>query len=168
MTIQRRPSCGWQPPHAVTPPPSIKRAVRVMCVGAVITAIFVIFAAVNTNPGSLGIGNPSTDAYHAGEVFGTILFAAVLAGLWPWMAWKNYRGRAWARVTSTVLFGFMSLYAVTFVIAMAVGAVTLPGVLIILQWCTGLAALVLIWSRESSQYYMAMRGQAAYAPVPPG
>lgn len=35
-----------------------------------------------------------------------VLFGAVSALLWWWMAWKNGQGRAWARITATVLGGF--------------------------------------------------------------
>ncbi len=51
------------------------------------------------------MGNPNSGAYGAGFVFGAILLAAFVTGMWLWMAWAVRRGKNRARIVSAVLFG---------------------------------------------------------------
>lgn len=183
MTIQGQPPYSWQPPQALTAPPAaIKRASWVMGAGGILSVLFTSIStliSMSSNPHAdpLGIGNPYSGSYQAGQVTGAIIFIAAAGGLWAWMAWKNRRGRSWARIVSTVFFGLLSLYALVCVIGlvMAISEGNAGGasfiadeVLIILAWCAGLIAVVLIWQRESGQYYLAVKGAPGYAPVPPG
>lgn len=149
----------------------------VMGAGGVIAAAMLIFIAVldGLRADPLGIGNPSDGTYQAGAATGDIIMVLIAAGLWAWMARKNYQGRHWARVLSTVFFGLLSAYTLISVVSMAVaignGATLtnpLPGILFLLEWLCGLVALILIWLPVSGQYYRAVRAQrAGYAPVPP-
>jgi hypothetical protein len=78
-----------------------------------------------------------------------IIVGLLESGLWLWMAWKTRAGRNWARITSTVFFG---LFSVPFVL----GLFKLPAVpsgVVIVEWAVGLAALILLWQRESSQFF---------------
>jgi hypothetical protein len=82
-----------------------------------------------------------------------LLFVLVLSiALWIWMAWANGKGRHWARITATVLFAINTLYLVISV-SRAGGSAIVVG----LSWILGLGAIILIWRRESSQYYLAGR-----------
>jgi hypothetical protein len=88
--------------------------------------------------------------------------------LWLWMARANKAGKNWARITSTVFFGIDCLGLLLLLIG--VGAVmhsvssSLRIVLVlaalagVLTWVIGLVTIVLLWSRESSEYYAAMKG----------
>jgi hypothetical protein len=82
-----------------------------------------------------------------------IIFIApqvIAVALWAWMAWANGRGRNWARIVSAVLFGLWTLYTLLVLTRpRAVYAVAAMGVI----WLIGLAAIVLIFTRDSADYY---------------
>ena len=88
-----------------------------------------------------------------------IVFGLIYAGLWILMAVFNGRGKSWARIVATVLGGLNIVLTIFGVIAsssagMAGGIVaTVFQVLIALL---GIFILVLLWRRESSEYYAAM------------
>jgi hypothetical protein len=82
------------------------------------------------------------------------------AGLWLWMAWGNRAGKSWARIVSTVLFGIDTISALT---ALG-GATTVSGggptrIYGLVVWLIGLAAIILLWQRASSDYF---RGAPRY------
>jgi hypothetical protein len=77
----------------------------------------------------------------------------LLIGLWVWMAWANRRGRFWARIVATVLFGLDTLRLIVPVRQLNL---TVNLVVEILIWLVGLSAIILIWSRDSSAYYQAV------------
>jgi hypothetical protein len=111
-----------------------------------------------------------------------VIGGVINALLWLWMAWKNNSGKSWARVTSTVFFGLFCVSALSSVARFSAGFLgILAGSLVI--FAVGLVAVILIWQREASQYYQAVkatdafgRGQGwppagaygAYGPVPGG
>lgn len=89
--------------------------------------------------------------------------------LWLWMAWKNGQGRSWARVLSTVFFGFLcvgTLSSVVNVTGAAIGSLLLG----LVNFAVGLIVIVMLWRRESTSYYQAVKMQAfgGYPPVPGG
>jgi hypothetical protein len=89
--------------------------------------------------------------------------AIIGAGLWFWMARANRQGKNWARITSTVFFGLDCL-AFILIIAL-VGSVSAKAAGIVLaagsiQWLIGLAAVILLWRRPSTEYFNAMSGKA--------
>lgn len=70
--------------------------------------------------------------------------------LWLWMAWANGRGRNWARILSAVFFGINTLdLVVSFAVVRAVPT-SIVGIVI---WLVGLAAIVLLFRRESGPYF---------------
>jgi hypothetical protein len=84
----------------------------------------------------------------------------IAGGLWLWMAWANKHGRSWARILATVFFGVLTLYA-------AAGLVALPAaakIVIIIEWAAGLAAVIFLWQRQSSDYYRAVTQPADHPP----
>jgi hypothetical protein len=149
-----------------------------MCAGAVLSIAyglvsgFVAHSAIFTN-------STHTSAYNAGFVGGAVGEGLMQAALWLWMAWKTGTGRAWARVLSTVFYG---LLCVQFIIGLAFFAVSKgtghPAVLVIIlvQWGVGLAALLQLWRRESSDFFAFVKraqlaaayGAAAYGYQPFG
>ena len=92
-------------------------------------------------------------------------FGVIEAGLWIWMAFKTKAGRNWARVLSTVFFGFGALGAssggfrfygfssmngqtVSTSTTTVVGTVTAVGCAIL-----GLLAIVFLWNSASTPFF---------------
>lgn len=98
-----------------------------------------------------------------------VIGGIVDALLWLWMAWKNQRGRSWARVLSTVFFGVMSLSLLSSLArssSLGLGF----SILSVVVWAIGLAVIVMIWRPEASQYYEAVKVHEAFGqgqPWPP-
>src|SRR6266568_2842719 len=94
-------------------PSQVRAAARLMYAGAVLGAIGMLYYGFSTSPARtpqiVSVGNPRSAAYSAGFVVGAILFAAIVAGLWLWMAWAIKRGKNWARVVSAILLGLGAL-----------------------------------------------------------
>jgi hypothetical protein len=101
-----------------------------------------------------------------------IVSAIILVGLWLWMAWKTGAGRGWARVLSSVFFGIQCLDLLGAIISLFGSGASVPGfVLTLAEWGIGLAALILLWQPESSQFFASARQlkmAAAYGAPPPG
>lgn len=167
VTIPGESPYTWQPAQAA-PPPALRRSVQLMCAGAGLGAAYGIAYGLSTSPGPnvLGIGDSSTPAYHAGYIAGGAFLGVLFAGLWAWMAWKNYRGRGWARVLSTVFFGLMCVEAIGGLFEITTAPA--PAIIVLADWAVGLAALILVWRPESSRYYESLKRPPAYAPFPPG
>ncbi len=133
-------------------PASMLTALRLMYGGAGIAVAYGVTVALTTHTRLLHGGNPASGTYKAGYVVGGAIAGLIGGGLWLWMAWANRRGRFWARILSTVFFGLLTLYT-------AVGLVGLPAapkIVIIFEWAAGLAAVVFLWRRQSSDYYQAV------------
>jgi hypothetical protein len=101
----------------------------------------------------------------ASAIPGAILGVA----LWLWMARANQAGKSWARITSTVFFGidclgllliFVGLGVVMHSVSSSVKIILVASVVAgIVTWVIGLVTIVLLWGRESSEYYAAMKGR---------
>lgn len=99
--------------------------------------------------------------------------AAMVAGgvidalLWLWMAWKNGQGRSWARVLSTVFFGFLCLGTISSVVRVS-GAEIGSLLLGLVNFAVGLTVIILLYRPESSQYIQAVKMErlGGYPPVP--
>ena len=70
------------------------------------------------------------------------------------MAYANKAGKNWARITSTVFFGLDTLSILT---SFRQGEPILSRVISILIWLIGLGAIVLLYQRESSNYFGASK-----------
>ncbi len=156
-----------QLPEPPSPPPSIVNAVKVMYVGAAIAVINAIVGVVTTHAVKTMVEqrNPSLTPSQANGVAGLAVGAGIVggllgAGLWLWMAWANNRGRSWARVLSTIFFAVATLGVL---VSFAQAATAVGRILGIVQWAVGLAAIVLIWQRQSNDYYTATKQLAGYA-----
>jgi hypothetical protein len=147
---------GPQPPQ----PPSVRTAVILMYVGAGLSALALIGTLVLSGRIKSAVGRalrhartakPLTAAnIHAAETFYVVLVIVILLiaiGLWLWMAWANGRGRSWARIVSSVLFGLDTIWLIFS------GARTVTTLIFIgLGWLVGLAALIFLWRKDTSQY----------------
>jgi Na+/citrate or Na+/malate symporter len=122
-----------------------------MYVGAGLQALGFIFSLITRGPG-------------ASSIPGTLIGV----GLWIWMAKANQAGKNWARITSTIFFGIDCLFLLLVLIGVGVDmhtvsssletdlVVVVAGVVV---WAVGLVTIVLMWRRESSEYYAAMKGR---------
>jgi hypothetical protein len=81
---------------------------------------------------------------------GVIVVGLIGIGLWLWMAFMCKAGRNWARITGTVFFGISTLLLL-FSLSRASAAATL--VVNILGWLIGLAAVILLWRKESTEFF---------------
>lgn len=155
---------GGQPRLDTQPPDSVRRAVYLMYAGAAVSVVALIVGAVTGKVVAYSYSTVNGQTrMHQNPVAGVIVAAIILAVLWLWMAWKNYRGRGWARVLSTVFFGFMCLI-------MLVNLAGLPSAyafLVILMWIVGLVATIYLHKGESRQYYAAVKASRGYGVVPP-
>jgi hypothetical protein len=151
-----------QPPQ----PPSIRTAVRLMRAGAALSALslvltLVTFSSIKSHVRDQLLRNDSTlstsdvdAAYHvfvASAIIGYLLAIA----LWLWMAWKNGQGRSWARVVATAL-GVLNLLSSLLTIASG-NALAISEVLTVVNLVLAVVILVLLWRRESSDFYAATR-----------
>jgi hypothetical protein len=187
---------GWQYPHPPTypqgpaalgsmppsaRPPALRRAVSLMYAGAAVGAVSDIVNGLTRHSVmfySYSSTSSNTVAVHeASYVASGIIAAIITGGVWLWMAWKTGAGRNWARVLSSVLFGFACLGLL--------GAVSSLGnyggtglafaiILTLAQWGVGLAALIQLWRPESSEFFalakqakLASAYGAAYSGYPP-
>jgi hypothetical protein len=99
-----------------------------------------------------------TTVHQANSLVSGIITGVVQCLLWLWMAWKNNAGRNWARVLSSVFFGLISLGLLGAIAGAATHSESVPALLLtLIEWGAGLAALILLWRPESSQFFAAAR-----------
>jgi hypothetical protein len=144
-------------------PQSVRTAVILMYVGAGLAALSVIGTLALSGRIKTAVGNalrtaktakPLTAAQiHTAEniylVFVVVVLLLALA-LWLWMAWANGRGKGWARVLSTVLFGLNTLLLLYGLLRSGRTGTTL--LFSALEWVVGLAAIIFLWVKDSTDY----------------
>lgn len=146
-----------QEPQRIQQPSSVRNAVRLMYAGAALEVVAVIVAVLTRGSLKSAIlkNHPHFTAaqVHTAEIAGTVplIVGAVIAiGLWIWMAQANGRGLPWARTLSAVFFGISTLSLILSVFVAHAVAGLIVGVLI---WLAGLAAIVLLYSKESAPFF---------------
>jgi hypothetical protein len=157
---------GAQMPEAQRPPAprSVLNAVKLMYVGAVVSAVG-LGVSLATSGGLKkqikharpNLTKTQVNSLDTALIALAVIFGVFAIGLWLWMAWKNKAGKNWARVTGTVFFGIDTVGLIS--------VFTQPGsiagkLLSVLVWLVGLGAIVLLWRGESSSYF---RGEASPA-----
>jgi hypothetical protein len=168
MTYQPYPtgSAGNVMPQRPPQPSSVVNAVRLMFAGAALGLLGVIFTLafagrIKTATGKAAVkanvtlrrehkSTLSAAQIHSLENFTVALLVVVLIVgvlLWVWMAWANGRGSSWARIVATVLFALNTLYLI-----FAASRAAVTAIFVGLSWIIGLAAVFLLWRRESSAY----------------
>jgi hypothetical protein len=80
------------------------------------------------------------------------VFGVIGVLLWVWMAWANNRGRSWARIVATVLFGLN-----TIAVLLEVGRASVSLITVVVGWLIGLGAIVLLWNKQTTAYINAGR-----------
>lgn len=165
---QPYPSGAQMPePQRPDPPPPLLMAVRLMYVGAGLSAIGIVLALVTI--GSLKTAilkrHPlyTTSQVHSlqtATVVSVIVGGLIAIGLWILMARANGGGKRWARIVASVLFAINTLDLLASAVQVHAAASLAFGGLV---WLAGLGATILLWRRESSQYFAAVSGQGTPA-----
>src|ERR1022692_1372125 len=175
---QPYPSGGQMPeqPQRPAAPPPVLMAVKLMYVGAVLSALTAIYTA--STAGSLKSAIlKAHPLYTAAQVHNdekSIVISAIVVGgllttgMWIWMARMNGAGHKWARIVASVLFVIntvdLLLAAAEASSVTTVGANTgIQVALVALIWLAGLGAIVLLWRGESSRYMAAASAKDAAA-----
>lgn len=147
---------GERPPR----PQSVRIAVILMYAGAALSAISLIItlafvhrleSAIATSLRHARTAKPYTAAQiHAGQTDGVIAIVIVLLitiGLWVWMAWANNKGRNWARIVASVLYALNTIW-----LLLSLRSLGGPSIFYGVGWLIGLAALIFLWRRDTTQY----------------
>jgi hypothetical protein len=166
------------PPRPPVPAP-VRTAVKLMYAGAALSAVtgLTVVALIPAVKAELRTADPALTAAQDLNVNVLLTLAIVLglagAVLWLWMARANGKGRHWARIVSTVLFGLATLelirarphygggYLAHFdvgghmysVIHSPVGAVVFGLIVPVLLWLIGLTVVWLLWRPDSSAFF---------------
>jgi hypothetical protein len=144
-------------PERIQPPNSVRNAVKLMYAGAALEVVALIVALLTRSSFKSAIlkAHPGYTAAQLntaenGRVVSLAIGAVITIGLWLWMAWANGRGRNWARIVSAVLFGINTLDLIVSIAVVRAAATDIVGVVI---WLVGLAAIVLLFRKESGPYF---------------
>ena len=156
------PGTSAGPPQAPQQPPSIKTAVTLMRVGAVISLLGVVYTLLSLNSFEDDIKRQALDsdtsltASELDSIFAVTVAVVVILGilgalLWLWMAWANGRGRKWARRVATVL-GALNIVSSMLTLANN-QATTITTILTIVNLAVGAGALYFLYRPDSSRFY---------------
>ena len=163
---QPYPSAGQAPePARPEPPPSMVMAVRLMYAGAVVSAVSLVvgLATVGSLRTALHKSQPSLTPTQLHDlqtvvVVGSVAIGLISIGLWVWMALMNKAGKSWARIVATVLFGLDTLFLL---LGVARAGAAASSVVSILIWLIGLGTVILLWRKDSSEYFTAQSAPRA-------
>jgi len=146
------------PDASVERPSSVTRAVQLMYVGAVLSAIGIVVSWVTRNQlrDQIAEVTPSltpkgVDAAVTISLVSATVVGLIAVGLWLWMAAANGAGKSWARVLATVL-GAVSVLSVIFTLTSGTPVTIAMG---LLSLVLAVAILVLLWRPASSAYFQA-------------
>jgi hypothetical protein len=163
---QPYPSGSQMPePQRAAPPPPVLMAVKLMYVGAGLSAIGIVLTLVTI--GSLKAAilkkhplytTSQVHSFQTAAVASVVVGGLIAVGLWILMARANGAGKSWARIVASVLFGINTLDLLATAVQAHAAASLAFGALV---WLAGLGAVVLLWRGESSQYFAAASGQGA-------
>jgi hypothetical protein len=154
----------FEAPAAVPIPQSVTRAVQVMYVGALASLIGIVVELLArhslrtyiadhvTRNGKKLTAAQVNDTYHA-ELAVVLIVGLIGIALWLWMAQMNKRGRNWARVTSTVFFALDSIGAIGGLAGGQFSGGTANRFYGLVVWIIGLAAIILLWQKSSTEYF---------------
>lgn len=168
--VPQYPQGSDSPVAAAQQPPSITRAVMLMRVGAVLSGLSLVVALLSRSSMRDSIRTALVDGEETftqddviaiyNFTLATIIFVTVLSVvLWLGMASANGKGRKWARIVSTAL---GALNVTFFLTTLERGrSTTVNAAISVISVLLAVAILVLLWRRESTDYYNA-RSRPAY------
>jgi hypothetical protein len=152
---------GAQLPETQRPPApaSVRNAVRVMYAGAVASLVYavVFIATLSATKSAIEKHSPQLTTSQVNGMQQILIASAIVdgliaAGLWIFIAQACKRGRSWARITGTVLFGIATVKLL--------GGLPIPvaapvKILALVVWLLGLAAVIFLWRGTSSAFFKA-------------
>jgi hypothetical protein len=140
-------------------PRTVLAAVRLMYLGAVaeLSVLVTLLLTEGSIRTAVAQRNPQLTAAQLGSltsvfIADTVILSIAIAG-WLWLAWANGKGRDWARLAATVC---CALYTAGLIIDLTGGTARYaPAALIAtaVSWAIGLAAVVLLFMKQSWPYY---------------
>jgi hypothetical protein len=152
-----------QAPESSRPsaPQSIVFAARAMYAGMTASLIGIVIDLLTLSATKSKIRSASPSLTPA-QVTSTehLLVGAFIAGgligaaLWLWIAQSSRAGKSWARVVGTVLFGIDTLEQIAGAATPQSGGVRIFAIIV---WLIGLAAIVFLWQRPSTEYFRGTR-----------
>ncbi len=162
------PGPGAQAASAPVQPQSIQRAVLLMRVGAGLSLLSIIITLLTRDSlrsqvaralrkSSTTLTAQQVDTAVTVAVSIAVVVGLISVGLWLWMASANAKGRSWARIVATVL-GALSVLSLLSSVAQR-QMTTLNLVVSLISLVLAIVILVLLWRKESSAYYEAVRAQ---------
>ena len=162
----------WRQPARHRAPGSIRAAVVLMCVAAGLFALTVAYNLLAYHVGAaysastLNGGTPgSVEIASAVTGIGSYLLSVLEIVLWLWLAMATSAGRSGARTGATILFLISTLGMLWFLFAFRtdwhlvsgegpLSRALLVGMLTsVVFWVLRLAIVVLLWRRESSDFF---------------
>lgn len=163
-------------------PRTVQNAFYLMLVGGGLTLIGAIvgLTQVSTIRDTVRTQHPEysgtklDSVVHAGIAVAVVI-GLIEAGLWVWMAFANRSGKNWARIVATVFFGFSCLGVLGLLASSSGGsgpfstekASGISVAIAIINWLVGLAAIILVWNKQSSPYFKPPQyGVPGAAPYP--
>jgi hypothetical protein len=159
MSYQPYPTSGQtpEPQQRPTAPNSVQTAVKLMYAGAALSVIELVvsLATLGSLKSAILKDYPhyTSSQVHSTQVAivaGVVIEAVIAIGLWLWMARASEAGRNYARITGTVLFAVYTLFLLLDLRRPSVG---IGLVFSLLVWLAGLGAVVMLWRRESSEFF---------------
>jgi hypothetical protein len=142
-------------------PACVRNAVKLMYAGAVASLIGIVVDVSTLNATKSAMinrfPNLTPDKVTAQElplIVGWIVGGLVGIALWIIIAQASLRGRNWARITGTVLFGIATVEAFG---SLLVPEAALVKVFWFVVWLIGVAAVVYLWQRSSSAFFTGTR-----------
>ncbi len=160
---QSYPAGGGQVPQQAARPSSVRTAMWLMYAGgalSLLSAILVlaISGRIKTDVDNALIKRNATatkkltlaQIHSVASAYVVIIVIVLLisVALWAWMAWANGRGKPWARIVASVLFGLNTIFLL-YGISRAGSSTLFTG----LGWLIGLVAIIMLWQRASSAYF---------------
>jgi hypothetical protein len=163
------------PLRAAAPAP-VQNAVKLMYAAAAVITVTVIIsvALIGDTKAALRKANPGLTPAQIRDLNAlialAIVFGLVVIAMLLWLARANGRGRNWARILSTVLFGLATLELIRHypgshlgrfvlggqvqpVIHYGSGVTVLALIVPAVTWLAGLAAVWLLWRPASSAFF---------------
>jgi hypothetical protein len=150
---------GAQMPEAPRPPApaSVRNAVKVMYAGAVASLAYAIvfIATLSATKDAIAKHSPQLTASQPNGMQQALMTSAIVDGLigaalWIFIARACERGKNWARITGTVLFGIDTVGVL--------GGLPIPvaapvKIFALVVWLVGLAAVILLWRGTSTAFF---------------
>lgn len=149
------------PTGPVEQPSSIKTAVLLMRIGALLSLLSLLATLLfrddmrgtmeetmrQTDP---NVSAATVDAAMVVALGLAVVFGLLGIGLWLWMASANGKGYSWARIVASVFFGIAVLFTLA---SLAQPQPGLQRIFSLVSLVLGAVIMFLLWKKESTAYY---------------